>query len=125
MRNARFTVRWGLRHALIRAAAGALLVASLATTAFADDRVTLNGCVIDRTPTTLTLKIDRTETVTVDTTLLKQEQIDDAVVDCVTVKAMRAEGRLVAESIEAGDGDEDQLSNQNRNKEDDSGKKNE
>jgi len=69
----------------------------------ASDRTTFQGCVESRTDTSITLNTSGGEHVSIDTTWLKREDLDDALTDCVTVIAMTVDGRYIAESIEAGD----------------------
>ena len=79
------------------------LLASGPRPAAADDHVTFRGCAVDQGADTLTLATSGDERVEIVTTWLRPEDLASALVDCVTVRTVRVDGRYVAESIQAGD----------------------
>jgi hypothetical protein len=94
---------WYVRRAAATALLAGLLLHVASQPAAADDRTTFSGCVTERTEKAITLNTSADETVTVDTTWLKPDALDEALQDCVTVTSVTIEGRYVAESIVAGD----------------------
>ncbi len=80
-----------------------ILVFVTAHPAHAGDRTTFRGCVFERADGHITLTTSADERVSVDTSWIGQDSLDAVLVDCVTVTALTVDGRLVAESIEAGD----------------------
>lgn len=94
---------WYIRRAAATALVAGFLLQAVSNPAAASDRTTLSGCVTERTDKTITLSTSGDELVTVDTTWLKVDDLNEALVDCVTVIALTVDGRLVAESIVAGD----------------------
>ena len=93
------------QQAALALIAAAFFVALLgpASTANASDRTTFQGCVVERTDTTITLATSGDERVVIDTTWLKPNLLADALTDCVTVQTLKVDGRYIAESIEEGD----------------------
>src|SRR6187549_1175682 len=92
-----------IKRAAATALFAGLLLHAASHPAAASDRTTLSGCVTERTDKTITMSTSGDETVTVDTTWLKVDDLNEALADCVTVIALTVDGRLVAESIVAGD----------------------
>ena len=96
-------MRW---RRLVRFAGPAMLLGVVAAgpvPASADDGVVFRGCAVDQGADTLTLATSGDERVDIVTTWLRPEDLASALVDCVTVRTVRVDGRYVAESIQAGD----------------------
>ncbi|MCC7370864.1 MAG: hypothetical protein IT306_20795 [Chloroflexi bacterium] len=94
---------WSVRRSIVMALlTGGLLLGGPAA-ADASDRTAFRGCVETRTDTSITLSTSGNEHVTVDTTWIAPNTLNNVLVDCVTVTAVTVDGRYVAESIEAGD----------------------
>lgn len=70
----------------------------------AQERRTFRGCAVEQTADSLTLALGRGERVAIGTAWLSADDLSAALVDCVTVVAVRQlDGSYMAESIEAGD----------------------
>ena len=94
---------WSIKRTAATVLLAGVLLHGAGQPAAADDRTTLSGCVSERTDKTITLNTSGDEIVTVDITWLKTEDLNEALVDCVTVQAVTVDGKLMAESIVAGD----------------------
>jgi hypothetical protein len=99
--------------------AGLLVLGSVSVARAEDSHKVFAGCVAERTDTTIVLKTNADERITIDITWLKPDQRDTLTSECVTVSTTIVDGKYVAESVEEGlDGQRDQ-SDENRRKEDD------
>jgi hypothetical protein len=94
---------WYVRRAAVAALASVMLLTGLARPAAASDRITFRGCVEERSVNAIVLHTSADEHVTVDTSWISPDVLNGVLVDCVTVTAVKVDGRFVAESIEAGD----------------------
>jgi hypothetical protein len=68
----------------------------------ANDGIVFSGCITSRTDTTVTLNTTAKETITIDTTWLKQDFKEMLLADCVTIQTEKVDGKLMAESVEDG-----------------------
>lgn len=94
---------WYIKRTAATALLAGFLMHAASQPAAASDRTTFRGCVTERTDNAITLHTNADEIVTVDTGWIKPDTLNSVLVDCVTVTAVTVDGRLVAESIEAGD----------------------
>jgi hypothetical protein len=91
---------------MMHRAAAAALVGGLffggAVVVSANDGIVFSGCITSRTDTTVTLNTTAKETITIDTTWLKQDFKEMLLADCVTIQTEKVDGKLMAESVEDG-----------------------
>lgn len=92
---------------MVHRAAVAALVGGLffggASVVSANDGIVFSGCITNRTDTTVTLNTTAKESVTIDTTWLKQDFKDTLLADCVTIQTEKIDGKFMAQSVEEGD----------------------
>ena len=106
-------MRWS---SLVVGLAGLVLLGSVTVVRADDTRKIFAGCIIERTDSSVVLKINANERITIDITWLKGDHLDTLTADCVTISTIIIDGKYVAESVEEGvDGQRDQ-SDENRDK---------
>jgi hypothetical protein len=68
----------------------------------ANDGTVFSGCITSRTDTTVTLNTTARETITIDTTWLKQDFKAMLLADCVTIQTEKIDSKYMADSVEDG-----------------------
>jgi hypothetical protein len=109
-------VKW---RSLVAGVAGVLLLGSVSVARADDSHKVFTGCVTDRTDTSVTLKTSGSESITIDTTWLKPDQLDTLTADCVTISTVVKDGKYIAESIEDDDSSNNQGGRHDKDKEED------